>query len=76
MRKSKASNLFLTEFTFNCPKNWFLVKFRPKKVTSYKASLLPEILSDFFEPFDLSYCSESKLFNAFKKLTVKIGVPK
>ena len=39
-------------------------------------SLSSEILSDFFEPFDLSYCSESKLFNAFKKLTVKIGVPK
>ena len=47
-----------------------------KKVTSFKASLLPEFLSELFEAFDLSHCSESKLFNTFKKLTVKIGVRK
>ena len=75
MRNSKASNLFLTEFTFDCPKNRFLVKFWRKKVTFFKASLLPEFLSELFEPFDLSHGSESKLFNRFKKLTFKIGVP-
>ena len=76
MRNSKASNLFLTEFKFKCPKNRFWVNFRCKKVTSVKASLSPEFLSEFFKPFDLSHCSKSKLFNTFKKLTVKIGVPK
>ena len=77
MRNSKASNLFLTEFTFKCPKNRFLVNFQRKKVTSFKISLLPVFLSEFFEPFDLSHGSESKQFNnTFKKLTVKIGVPK
>ena len=34
---SKASNLFLTEFIFKCPKNKFLEHFRCKKVTSFKA---------------------------------------
>ena len=76
MRNSKASNLFLTVFTFKCPKNRFLVNFRPKKVTSFKASVLPEFLSEFFEPFDLSHCSQSKPFNTLKNLTIKIGVPK
>ena len=76
MRNSKASNLFLPEFTFKCPKNRFSINFRRKKVTSFKALLLPEILSELFEPFDLSHCSESKPFNTFKKLTAKIGVPK
>ena len=76
MRNSKASNLFITEFTFKCPKTRFLVNFRRKKVTSFKATLLPELLSKLFEPFDLSHSSESKLFNTFKKLTVKIGVLK
>ena len=73
----KSYNLkFCIEFTFKCPKDWCLVNFRRKKVTSFKVSLLPEFLSEFFEPFDLSHCSESKLFKTFKKLTVKIGVPK
>ena len=76
MRNCKASNLFLTEFTFKCQKNSLLVNFRRKKVTSFKASLLPEFLSELFEPFDLSHGTESKLFDTFKKLTVKIVVPK
>ena len=76
MSNSKAANLFLTEFTFKCPKNRFLVHFRPKKVASCKASLLPEFLLEFFETFDLSHRSESKLFNTVKNLTVKIGAPK
>ena len=76
MRNSKASNLLLTEFTFKCPKNRFLVNFRRKKVTSFKASLFPEFLLELFEPFDLSHGSESKLFNTVKKLTVKTGAPK
>ena len=76
MRNSNASNLFLTEFTFKCPKNRFLVNFERKKVTSSKVSLLLEFLSELFEPFDLSHGSESKPFNTFKKLTVKIGVPR
>ena len=74
MRDCKASNLLLTEFTF--PKNRFLVNFRLRKVTLFKASLLPEFLLELFECFDLSHCSESMLFNTFKKLTVKLDVPK
>ena len=76
MRNSKASNLFLKEFTYKCPKSRFLVNFLRKKVTLFKASLLPEFLSEFFKPFDLSHCCESKLFNTFKILAVEIGVPK
>ena len=76
MRNSKASNLFLTEFKFKCPKNRFLVNFRRKKVTSFRASLLPGFLSELFVPFDLSHCSESKLFKTLKKLTDKIDVHK
>ena len=66
MRSSKASNLFLTEFTFKCPKNRLLVNFGRKKVTSFKASLLPEFLSELFEPFDLSHGSEFKLLAHLK----------
>ena len=54
----------------------FLVNLRLKKVTSFKASLLLEFLSELLEPFHSSHCSESKLFNTSKKLTVKSGVPK
>ena len=50
----------------------FLVNFGRKKVTSIKDSLLPELLSEFFEPFDLSHCSEFKLFSTFRKLTGKL----
>ena len=56
MRISKASNLFLTEFTLKCPKNRLLLNFRRKEVTSLKASLLLEFLSELFGPFDFSYC--------------------
>ena len=45
-------------------------------MTSFKASLLSEPLSELLKPFDLSHCSESKLFNKFKKLIVKITVCK
>ena len=53
MKNSKASNLFLTEFAFKCPKNWFLVDFQYKKVTSFKNSLLSEFVSELFESFEL-----------------------
>ena len=76
MRRSKASNLFLKEFTFKCDNNRFLVNLRHRKVTSFKVLLLPEFLSELFEPFDLSHCFEFKLFNTFKKLKAKICVPK
>ena len=46
------------------------------KVTSFEASLFQKSLSELYKRFDLIHCSESKLFNTFKKLTVKIGVPK
>ena len=57
-------------------KNRSLVSFQRKGMTSFKASLLSEPLSELLEPFDLSHCSESKLFNTFKKLIVKITDPK
>ena len=63
MRNFKVSNLFFTEFTFKCPKNRFLVNFGRKKV---KASLLPEFLSELFEPFNFNHCSESKVLTHLK----------
>ena len=76
MMNSEASNLFLTYFLFKCLKNRFLINFRCKKVTSFKASPLPDFLSRLFKPFDLSHCSKPKLFNTIKNTTVKVGVPK
>ena len=45
-------------------------------MTSFKALLWLEFLLEFYQAFDLSHCSESKLFHVFIKLTVKTGVPK
>ena len=55
-------------------KNRSLVSFQRKEMTSFKASILSEPL--LLEPFDLSHCSESKIFKTFKKLIVKVTVPK
>ena len=38
-------------------------------VTLFKAA-------ELLEPLNLSHCSESKLFNTFKKVTVEIYIPK
>ena len=53
-----------------------LVSFQRKEMISFRASLLSEPLSELLERFDLSHCSESKLFNTFEKLIIKITVPK
>ena len=48
--------------------------FLAQKDDFFKASLLLEFLSELFESFDFSHCSDSKLFNTIKKLTIKIPV--
>ena len=45
------------------PKKLVLSDCRRNKVTSFKASLLPEVLPELYEPLEMSRCSESKLFN-------------